>query len=79
MIAAKRRSAAWVHCYGYIQAIADTFQAENKINGYSACLPPAAQAAQLVDIVMNYLRVNAGHRHYDAAGLVAHALSDAFP
>jgi Rap1a immunity proteins len=73
------RSAAWVGCYGYIQAIADVFQAENKISGYIACLPPTVQAGQLIDIIVNYLRVNAARRHFDAAGLVAHALSDAFP
>ena len=75
----QERSPAWVGCYGYIQAIADAFQAENRINGYIACPPPTAQAGQLIDVVMNHLRVNAARRHYDAVGLVAHALSDAFP
>ena len=74
-----QRSSAWMGCYGYVVAIADAFQAGNKINGYSACLSPAVEAGQLIDVVVNYLRLKPADRHYDATGLVAHAMSDAFP
>ena len=66
-------------CMGFIDAIVDVM-AENAINGFSACIPlTGVKTPQLVDVVNQYLRANPAKRHFSAAGLVASALSSAFP
>jgi hypothetical protein len=65
-------------CIGYVDAIADVMAA-NAINGFSACIPLTVRNPQLLDVVNQYLRANPAERHRAAAGLVAAALSAAFP
>jgi hypothetical protein len=65
-------------CLGYIAAISDGLNG-NGINGYEACIPKTVTAGQLVDIVVQYLRLNPAERHFAAAVLVADAISTAFP
>lgn len=66
-------------CHGYIAAITDVM-AQHTIHGWSACgngAKPTNQ--QLFDIVVVFLARNPQSRHYGAEGLVAKAISDAFP
>jgi hypothetical protein len=66
-----------IFCYGYIDGIADAM-AGNAINGYMACIPMAVGGGRF-DVVIQFLRANPAKRHLAAAGLVARALSDAYP
>ena len=69
-------------CLGYVDAITDVLEAGNSVNGYRACVPVGpggVEAFQLKDIVVQYLRRNPSPRHLGAAGLVAGAISEAFP
>jgi hypothetical protein len=65
-------------CIGYVDAIVDVMTA-NAINGFRACIPLTVSNPQLLDVVNQYLRANPAKRHLAAAGLVADALSTAFP
>jgi hypothetical protein len=65
-------------CLGYIEAVNDALDG-NRVNGYEACVPNVVTAGQLKDIVVQYLRQNAAERHLLAVGLVADAISKAFP
>ena len=65
-------------CLGYIEAVSDASEV-NAVNGYEACVPEAVTAGQLQDVVVQYLQLNPADRHLSAVGLVAHALSKAFP
>lgn len=66
-------------CLGYIVAISDVLMNGNSVNGYKACEPMDVTAGQLKDIVVQYLRLNPAERHLGASGLVADAISKAFP
>lgn len=68
------------HCVGYIAAVADTLSA-SPIGDFHACIPGGRGVSeeQLKAIVLNWLRSRAGERRFTAAGLVAEALSEAFP
>src|SRR5437016_5984991 len=67
-------------CLGYVDAVADILVKKNAINGFTACIPRSGIiSSQVRDIVIQFLRLNAAQRHYGASGLVAHAISDAFP
>jgi hypothetical protein len=65
-------------CFGYIDAVSDAF-VRNILNGYEACVHKDVTADQLKDIVVQYLRLNPADRHLGAVGLVADAISKAFP
>jgi hypothetical protein len=65
-------------CLGYIDGVADALD-KNIINGYKACVPDGVTAGQLQDVVVQYLRLNPADRHFLAFGLVADAISKAFP
>ena len=66
-------------CVGFIGGIADAMGAGNIINGYRACLPAGVELGQVKDIVIQYLNANTQTRHLSAGGLVADAISNAFP
>lgn len=66
-------------CSGYVTAIADAL-ARDPVGGYRACMPPdSVTAGQVRDIAVQWLQRNPQLRHYSAEGLVAKALSEAFP
>lgn len=66
-------------CYGYIVGIADVLDAGNPVNGISACMDSQIVQRQLWDIVTQWMVVHPAVRQLGASGLVAGALSDAFP
>jgi hypothetical protein len=66
-------------CFGYIEAITDVMLPGNVVNGFRACVASGVQADQLKDIVVQFLRLNPSRRHFGGAGLVARAISEAFP
>jgi hypothetical protein len=66
-------------CRGYVKGIADVIFNETMVNGYIACVSAGVNVGQLVDIVTIFLRERPAIRHYAASGLVANALSEAFP
>jgi hypothetical protein len=65
-------------CYGYIDAITDVLRG-NTVNAFEACIPSNVEAGQLKDIVVQFLLLNPSQRHLGADGLVANAISEAFP
>lgn len=65
-------------CSGYVAGIADAL-ANNPVNRYRACLPKQATVGQITDVVKLQLERHPELRHMAAAGLVAEALSIAFP
>ena len=67
-------------CVGYIIGVADVLF-QNEINKYTACAPPppSLTQGQVRDVVIAWLRNNPTSRNFGAAGVVAHALSEAFP
>ena len=65
-------------CSGYILAIADVL-AEGPHFGWRACAPEGVPAGQVEKAVVRWLGKNSLILHYEADGLVAKALSDAFP
>jgi len=67
-------------CFGYVAAISDVLDGGNPINGYRVCQPKTGvNLGQMKDIVVQWLQRNPQDRHRAAAGLVAKALSEAFP
>ena len=65
-------------CINYIRGVTDGID----WSGQSHCLyciPENATAGQLKDVVTKWLRDSPQNRHYEAAGLVAQTLSEAFP
>ena len=70
---------AWGLCTGYIVGISDVLGADNAVNGYRACQPHDGITSQFRDVVVKWLEANPQKRHFAATGLVAEALSKAFP
>lgn len=70
-----------VWCMRYVTGIADALggKKENRINGFAACFPAEVTISQITDIAEQHLKKYAARRHLGAAGLVASALSEAFP
>jgi hypothetical protein len=66
-------------CIGYINAVAYAMNDGNAVNGFKACIPLGVTAQQIKDVAVQYLTKNPAIRNYAAAGLVAAALSEAFP
>jgi hypothetical protein len=70
-------------CLGYIAAISDALSltgiAPSTVANYRACVPSEATNGQIADAVRQYLEHNPAFRHLSAPGLVAEALSQAFP
>jgi hypothetical protein len=67
------------YCYGYVNAIAEAERRPAGFNGWYNCLPAESTRKQLVDVVKRWLDQHPEQRHYSAAGLIAQALSEAFP
>jgi hypothetical protein len=65
-------------CGGYIIGIADALTS-NSINGFTACLPNGTKAREVVNESVKWLALHADVRKFDAEGLIASALSEAFP
>jgi hypothetical protein len=65
-------------CLGYVDAVTDALDG-NSVNGYIACIPKGVTAGQLKDVVVQYLLFKPADRHLAAVGLVADAISQAFP
>lgn len=65
-------------CLGYIAAISDAME-DVYISGFRACYPTGVTTGQVTDIVRSFLKNNPAERHYRADGVVAQALSEAFP
>jgi Rap1a immunity proteins len=66
-------------CLGYVAGIFDALASGASIADYSACMPSGTTVQQAVDVATQFLTSHPEMRHYAAAGLVAQALSDAFP
>ena len=66
------------NCHGYLIAIADTM-VENAINGFRACFPIGVSKSQIFAVATTYLKDHPEIRDFGAAGVVAAALSKAFP
>ena len=67
------------YCLAYIVAITDTLWGENAVQGYRACPLGSLVQGRALDIVVSWLEAHPQHRHFSANGLVAAALSEAFP
>jgi hypothetical protein len=67
-----------VGCQGYVLAIADALTS-GAVNGDRACIPLQVTPREAVDVVRTYLTDAPEDRHYIAAGVVARALSKAWP
>lgn len=65
-------------CGAYIIGIADALDG-NSIDLWTACLPEHVLRGQVIDIAVEWLRAHPEARHFQAAGLVARALSEAYP
>ena len=69
-------------CRGYIAGVADTMAegaAHPKRGGRRACIPLGVTLDQAVDVVTRHLADHPQDRHLAADGLVARALSEAWP
>jgi hypothetical protein len=70
-------------CLGYIVGIADAMHAARAsgggLIGWQACVPPETRAEQLMDVAVRFIAAHPSYGQFSASGLVASALSDAFP
>ena len=66
-------------CFGYIDGIADLLLEHHEVEGFGACITAQSDDPQLRNVVTAFLRKNEGIHHLAAPGLVARALSEAFP
>jgi hypothetical protein len=68
---AEARLSQWGICYGYIVGVSDALK--------DVCLPNAAKAGQVRDVVALWLRDHPEKRHLPAIDLVTSALKEKFP
>lgn len=67
-------------CINYVLGVVDSAQGPDRgVGGYVFCPPDSVSASQSRDIVKNWLADNPGERRYNAASLVASALSEVWP
>ena len=71
-------------CLGYILDVADAMQASKAsggalIFGWRACLPPGTTAEEMRYVAVHFLIAHPEVRQSSASGLVANALSKAYP
>ena len=66
-------------CRGYVVGIADTFDCKTQALGFKWNSSTGSSQRDLVDVVVVWLRKHPGEMSYQANGLVAAALSEAFP
>ena len=69
---------AWGFCAGYSAAIYDALD-KSPVDGFRRCAQAGVTVQQVMDVVHKWLEANPQHRHLTASGLVAAALSKAFP
>lgn len=66
-------------CRGYVIGIADTFDCTVQASGFKWNSSTGSSQRDLVDVVVTWLKLHPEHLNYQANGLVAAALSDAYP
>lgn len=66
-------------CHGYVVGIADTFDCALTAQGFTWNSSTASSQHDMVETVVKWLKSHQGELGYQANGLVAAALSDAFP
>jgi hypothetical protein len=73
-------------CIGYVQGAYDAGKVLDAATdkrfwegGFTSCMPDSVLTGQLVEVVKKSLREQPEDWHYNAAGLVARAVDDAFP
>ncbi|MDP6927129.1 MAG: Rap1a/Tai family immunity protein [Rhodospirillales bacterium] len=70
-------------CFGYIIGVVDAGKGVGRRiewqGGWSACIPKGVTGDQMVEVVKKSLRAHPEDWHYEANGLVARALDEAFP
>jgi hypothetical protein len=66
-------------CFGYIDAIADSLVEDRRLGVLDVCIPVEFDDVKLRDVVVKFLKENYGLRQLGAPGLVAQALSEAYP
>jgi hypothetical protein len=90
-VAAEHGATEYTRCAGYVMGIVDAAGAgENpsdpsqpnssgQMAGFRWCTPQEIRLGQMIDVVATFLHDHPERRHYAAAGLVAHALTNAWP
>ena len=68
-------------CAAYINGVIDAIDGKSRgsSGGFFFCMPNNVSSKQAQDVVKNWLTNNPAERHYNAASLVAAALSESFP
>ncbi len=67
-------------CTGYVAGMADAIVANsNELIGQRSCKPNGVALGQVVDIVKLWLEKRPQYRHLSSPGIIAWALSEAFP
>jgi hypothetical protein len=71
-------------CFGYILGVSDAMQAAQAsggavVFGWRACLPPSTMAKAVRDVAVHFLIAHPEVQQSSASGIVAKALSDAYP
>jgi hypothetical protein len=70
-------------CIGYIIGVSDAMQAAQdtggSLFGWQACLPPGTTAEQVTKAAVRFLIAHPEAQPSSASGIIAKALSDAFP
>lgn len=66
-------------CRGYVVGVADTFDCSRAVIGVRWNSRASVSQEDLVTIVIRWLNAHPGQLHYQADGLIAAALSEAFP
>jgi hypothetical protein len=64
-------------CLGYVMGVADVL-ARHDIFDWEGCMGSHVASSQIKDAVLAYLRTHIADRQFEASGLVAHAISEAF-
>jgi hypothetical protein len=67
------------YCAGFITGVASVLATDNKVSGFTACIPGNVSVGQIVRVSVDYLEKNPALLHYEASGLVAEGLEKAFP
>ena len=69
-------------CFGYVVGVSDAMQAAQATGGalfgWQACLPPSTTAEQVTEVAV-FLIAHPEAQQSSVSGLIAKALSDAFP
>lgn len=66
-------------CLGYVTAVLDGLSGGNSINGKKACVPDSVDSDHVIGMVVNTFLSRPNTRDQLATGLVADALSSAYP